>query len=127
MRIMKSAALCGMPKLLACCEHWVVLDALKSSQNVALRGPCLKEEQLSQSWSHIAEGSVMAFHNVCNSGFQARFDRSPCNCECCQKHPGGKGGVSCKCTMAVKNDKAVTFSVPSPKEFLKMAAADNSA
>ena len=119
MHIMKSATLCGMPKLLACCEYWVVVDALtKAPQHVGLRARCLSEQQLCCSWSHIAEGLCLAFHNHYDLACQARFDTMPCSCECCQKC------VSCKCTNAVKNDKAVPICVPSPKEFLKMAAAD---
>ena len=68
----------------------------------------------------------IAFHNHFDLGCQAHFETMPCTCPCCQKHPSVNGGVSSKCTPAVKTDKAVTICVPSPKEFLKMAATDNS-
>ena len=85
MRIMKSAALCGMPKLLACCEYCIVFDALKKSpEHTALRARCLSDEQLSRSWSHIAEGSFIAFQRNYDPALHARFDTIPCECRCCQ-------------------------------------------
>ena len=126
LHLMKSATLFGMPKLLACCEYYVVFTSLTTSHQHMLKALCLREQQLSCSWSHIAEGLCTAFHKLIDPACQAHFDTIPCPCECCQKASRVTGTVSCKCLRnSLGLGKALRVVVPSPKEFLKMAAAEN--
>lgn len=122
LHIMKCATLYDMPKLLACCEYYVALSSLRSSHTV-LRARCLSEQLLIRSWSHIAVSFCMAFQSL----FYQAPPTQPCSCACCQqRRRQGYSDCCCKCAIAATpaaREKLSKF-VASPKEFLKIAAAD---
>ena len=64
LHIIKSATLFGMPKLLACCEYYIVLTSMIPSPHRVLRARRLREQQLCCSWGHIAEGLCMTIDNL---------------------------------------------------------------
>lgn len=131
MHTMKCATLYGMPKLLACCEYYIVLGSSSLQTTMVatgtptctvLKARCLSEPMLRRSWSHIAECFCFAFRRL---AVQISC-RQSCKCVCCRVGRKDPGWASSNCHLAATTEEELSSFLPSPMELLKMAAADRS-
>ena len=132
MHTMMCAVLYDMPKLLACCEYYIAVrsSGLHSNKVVAtetfdpsgavLRLCCSSEPMFMRSYTHVAEAFCMAFERLADQASR----KQPCSCACCQSQRDPKVWQSCSCRIATMPKEGLSSFLPSPKELLKMAAAD---
>lgn len=121
MGIMKCASLYSMPKLLACCEYNVAISAVDTLDS-ELRERCASEPLLACSWARIAKAFAITIYRVNGPTVTQSCEIQPCTCKCCQ-HSKSSDAAGCKCVRYMVTTHVTRKLVPSPREFLKMAAA----
>ncbi len=127
--IMTSAALFGMPKVLACCEYYVAVDTYKEAHmglatQTELGARCSREELLDCSRGRIGDGLAIAIHGMYGTQRDKYSDVTPCGCECCKRICKTLGKTSCSCSKKTVSLKTMAQLVPRPMEFLEMAMAE---
>ena len=118
--LMKSAALFGMPKLLACCEHHVAFTSNIASFE-QLRDLCRKEPLLDRSQGRINKGLSGILCRYTSGTSVKSSSLTPCACVCCTQQRKIYGAASCRCLTKINHPVSMGYLLPSPKGFLKMA------
>ena len=124
MDTMKLATLFGMPQLLACCEYYIAIHAIREP-HAELTARCAAEKLLNRSWARIAHAfsaALQGFTGNRDLGVHCR-DAKPCYCCCCVQHRMAHDGVDCGCSAPRFSHWTVARLVPSPKIFLEMATS----